>query len=134
MNCHLRQTNWNDQILSFLKLFQKGVRNVPRIDFMGIEIANIRCENAILILLSLVLLSSFPPFRSTYWGVSGRVVKVVDLGSFAPHRCGFEGSNPARDFGFFHVWNLSSTSMYLFMCLLVAEIMHGAVPEVFLHQ
>ena len=105
---------------------------------MGIEIANMRCENAILILLSLVLFLDFLIVFSSisidlFWR-TGRVVKVVDLESLASHRCGFEGSNPARDFGFLHVWKLSSTSMYLFMCPLVAEIMHGAVSEVFLQQ
>jgi hypothetical protein len=34
-----------------------------------------------------------------------KVVKVVDFESLAPHRW---GSNPDRDFGFFHVREISS--------------------------
>jgi hypothetical protein len=47
------------------------------------------------------------------------------------------GSNPDREFGFFHVRALSSyygTSVVLLTCPLVPEIMHGKSPEVFLQQ
>jgi hypothetical protein len=47
------------------------------------------------------------------------------------------GSNPYRDFGFFHVRKLSKaygTSVVLLRCPFVPEIMHGRAPEVFLHQ
>jgi hypothetical protein len=51
------------------------------------------------------------------------------------------GSNPNRNFGFFHVRKLSSTFQLaygMFMVLLrysfVPSIMHRRAPEVFLHQ
>jgi hypothetical protein len=49
------------------------------------------------------------------------------------------GSNPDRDFGFFHVRKLSGQLAYqtlvvLLRCPFVSEIMHGRAPEVFYHQ
>jgi hypothetical protein len=41
------------------------------------------------------------------------------------------GSNPDRDFGFFHVRKLS---VVLLRCPFVPEIMHGMAHKVFLHQ
>jgi hypothetical protein len=48
------------------------------------------------------------------------------------------GSNPDRDFGFFHdeeaIHLAYGTSVFLLRCPFVPEIMHGRAPEVFLHQ
>jgi hypothetical protein len=61
------------------------------------------------------------------WGVRGRVVKVVDFKSLAPHRCGFESGQG--------LWILScEEAIQLAYGTFVPEIMHGRAPEVFLHQ
>jgi hypothetical protein len=48
------------------------------------------------------------------------------------------GSNPDRDFGFFHVKEAIQLaygmSVVLLKCPFVPEIMHGGAPEIFLHQ
>jgi hypothetical protein len=46
------------------------------------------------------------------------------------------GSNPDRDFGFFHVaiQLAYGTSVVLLRCPFVPEIMHGRALKVFLHQ
>jgi hypothetical protein len=58
---------------------------------------------------------------------------LIVLIVLAPHRCGFDSQ----------LWILSceesvhrtyGTSMVLLRCPFVSEIMHGMVPEVFLHQ
>ena len=63
------------------------------------------------------------------------MVRVVDLKTLDPHRCGFESNQK--------LWILSSEEaiqlafrMYvvLMRCPLVPEIMHGGASEVFLHQ
>jgi hypothetical protein len=68
-------------------------------------------------------------------GVRGRVVKVVDFKSLAPHRCGFNSQKG--------LWILSceeaiqlayGTSVVRLRCPFVPEIMHGRAPEFFLHQ
>ena len=41
------------------------------------------------------------------------------------------GSNPVRNFGFFHVKKL--TSLFLLKCLFMPEIRHGRALKVFLH-
>ena len=60
------------------------------------------------------------------WDVRGRVVRVVDLESVAPHCCGFESRQG--------LWILSreeaiqlayGTLLVLLGCPLVPEIMHG---------
>jgi hypothetical protein len=72
-----------------------------------------------------------------YWGVRGRVVKVVDFKPHTPHRCGFESRQG--------LWITDSscegaiqlaygTSVVLLGCQFVSEIMDGRRPEVFLHQ
>jgi hypothetical protein len=70
-----------------------------------------------------------------YWGVRGRVVKVVDFKQLVPHRCGIESRHG--------LWILSceeaiqlayGTSVVLLRCPFVPEIMHGRAPEVFLLQ
>jgi hypothetical protein len=68
-------------------------------------------------------------------GVRGRVVKVVDYKSLAPHRCGLESRQG--------LWILSckeaiqlayGTSVVLLRCPFMPEIMHGRASEVFLHH
>ena len=63
------------------------------------------------------------------------MVRVADLESLAPHRCGFEFCQG--------LWILSceeaiqlayGTSVVQLRCALVPDIMHGGTPEVFLHQ
>jgi hypothetical protein len=63
------------------------------------------------------------------------VVKVVDFKPLALHRFGFESLQG--------LWILSceeaiqlayGTSVVLLRCTFVPEVMHGRVPEVFLHQ
>jgi hypothetical protein len=45
------------------------------------------------------------------------------------------GSNPDRDFGFFHVRKLAyGNSVVLLKCPFVPEIIHERAPEVFLHH
>ena len=87
-----------------------------------------------------------PPYVFVYWHESmyifvqwiiarGRVVRIVDSESLTPRRCGFESRQG--------LWILScvkaiqlpyETSVVLFRCPLVLEIMHGGAPEVFLHH
>jgi hypothetical protein len=63
------------------------------------------------------------------------VFKVVDFKPLAPHGCWFESRQG--------LWILSceeaiqlayGTSVVLPRCPFIPEIMHGRVPEVFLHQ
>jgi hypothetical protein len=69
-----------------------------------------------------------------FWGVRGRVVKVVDFKQLAPHRCGFESRQG--------LWIVSSEEAIqldhgmlvdLLRSPFMPEIMHGRSPEVF-HQ
>jgi hypothetical protein len=65
------------------------------------------------------------------------VVKVVDFKVSNHLPLTAVGSNPNREFGFFHVRKLSGslgTLVVLLSCPFVPEIMHGRAPEVFLHQ
>jgi hypothetical protein len=62
------------------------------------------------------------------------VVKVVDVKPLAPHRCGFESRQGLWILLYGEAIQLAyGTSMVLFRCPFVPEIMHGRAPEVFLH-
>ena len=69
------------------------------------------------------------------WGVRGRVVRVVGIESLASHRRGFEFRQGLSNLSSKEAIQLAyGTSEVLLRWLLVPEIMHGGVPEAFLHQ
>jgi hypothetical protein len=73
--------------------------------------------------------------RQTIWGVRGRVVKVVDFKPVAPHHCGFESRQGHWILSCEEAIELAyGTSVVLFRCPFVPEIIHGGAPEIFLHQ
>ena len=72
---------------------------------------------------------------NTIMDVRGRVVRVIDLESLAPHHSGFKSRQ--------ELWILSCEeaiqlayrmSVVLLSCLHMPEIMHGGALEVFVHQ
>ena len=74
-------------------------------------------------------------YKGHFWDVCDRVVRVVrDTNHMSlTDVCSY----PARDIGIFDVRKLKAyktSSVVLLMCKLVPEIMHGGIPEVFLHQ
>jgi hypothetical protein len=63
------------------------------------------------------------------------MVKVVDFKLLAPHRCRFKSQQGLWIISCEEAIQLAyGTSVVLFRCPFLPEIMHGRAPEVFLHQ
>ena len=73
--------------------------------------------------------------KITISDVHGRVVRVVDLDSLAPHYCGFESRQGLWILLCEEAIQLDYGMLVVpLRCPFMSEVMHGGAPEVFLHQ